>query len=119
MSLKITSSVHEQFVSGCEGFSGDIRHKSSRDVSYDHNVAAQISDIHDSNGECVTNNLGWHGYEVGSHAISYSGHNWNEQYSPPSVDHVYNSCQQSYGYSVRAVSAKCSASCADNELTMC
>lgn len=87
-------------MSGCEGFTDDLRRKSSRDVSYDHNVAAQITDIHDSDNNCVTNNLGWHGYEVGSNACSYSGDNWNADSSPSTVDSVYNDCQQSYNYCV-------------------
>ncbi|KAF8581117.1 hypothetical protein K439DRAFT_1354957 [Ramaria rubella] len=100
--VEVQSIVHQQFVSGCEGFSSDIRRASSNDrsVSFDHNIASQITVIHDSNNECVTNDLGWQGTSVGSNAISYSGDNWNSQYSPPSVSTVYGYCQQSYGYSV-------------------
>ncbi|KAF8491400.1 hypothetical protein JB92DRAFT_3147679 [Gautieria morchelliformis] len=108
--VEVQTIVHEQFVSGCEGYSSDLRRKSSRDVSYDHDVASQIVDIHDSDNNCVTNDLGWQGYQVGSNAISYSGDNWNSQYSPSSVDTVYGYCQQSYGYSSPSYSSSWSSS---------
>ncbi|KAF8501334.1 hypothetical protein BU17DRAFT_58889 [Hysterangium stoloniferum] len=100
--VEVQTIVHSQFVSGCEGFSSDIRRvsKNDRDVSYDSNIASQITKIHDSNNECVTEDLGWKGTIVGDNAVSYSGDNWNEDSSPSSVSSIYGSCQQSYGFSV-------------------
>jgi len=110
--VEVQTVVHQQFVSGCEGFSSDIRRASShdRDVSYDHSIASQISVIHDDSGECVTNDLGWQGTDCGSNAVSYSGDNWNSETSPSSVSSIYNSCQQSYGYSSPSYSSSWSSS---------
>ncbi|KIJ28357.1 hypothetical protein M422DRAFT_189832 [Sphaerobolus stellatus SS14] len=102
--VEVQTVVHDQFFSGCSSFFDDIRHISSRSVTFDHSISTQISSIHDSDGQCLTNDLGFTGSDIGRHSASIQGISWNDATDSISVNQAYGQVQMAhsygYGYSV-------------------
>lgn len=97
--VEVQTVVYTQFVSGFHDFSNDLSRTTGRYVGYDHEIASHISSIHDGSGELVHNNLGFHGSDVGSHHVSPSGNNWDNNSSPQSVGSAKSLAQEAGGIS--------------------
>jgi len=87
--VEVQTVVYSQFVSGFHDFSGDLLRQSGRGVGYDHHIASLIGQIHDSEGQLVFNDLGFHGSDIGSSFIAPTGHNWDDATSPVSVGSAF------------------------------
>lgn len=87
--VEVQTVVYSQFISGFHDFSGDLLRQSGRSIGYDHRIAGLIGQIHDSSGNVVFNDLGFHGSEIGSSFVSPSGNNWIEGSSPVSVGSAF------------------------------
>lgn len=87
--VEVQTVVFSQFVSGFHDFSSDLLRQSGRHVGYDSSIASHIGSIHDSEGNVVSNDLGFHGSDVGSNFVAPSGSNWNDQSSPSSVGSAF------------------------------
>jgi len=88
--VEVQTLVLEQFQSGIESFSQDVRHKSSRIASYDSSITTLFSQLQNSVGSLSTGDLGFSGTNAGNSSIIANGTNWNNQTSPASVGAIYN-----------------------------
>jgi len=85
--------VFSQYLSSISSFSDDLRRHSSKQVGYDSSISGLIGHIHDSNGNVVSNNLGFSGSSVGSHTTVVGGSNWSGSSSPSSVNSAFQAAQ--------------------------
>jgi len=87
--------VWEQFISGFETFSGDLRrvHGSDRHIGFDDSVASHFGSLVNEDGSLTTNDLGFKGSDVGSHLVGVGGSNWNDAISPFTVGSAFNAAQ--------------------------
>jgi hypothetical protein len=80
-----------QVQSHFSSFSADVRHVSSRFVSYDHAIASHIHNLYDDSGNFNTADFGFSGVDVGSHASFVLGTDWSQESSPSLVSEAYSS----------------------------
>jgi len=85
--------IFSQFQAHISTFHDDIRHRSHRSVTYDDSIASRIGDIHDSHGELVSHDFGFHGSDIGSHSVQVGGFNWNDGTSVDSVGRAFGAAQ--------------------------
>jgi len=88
--VEVQTVVLKQFQSGIESFSEDVRHVTTRQVSFDETITGLFSQLQDSLGNLSSHDLGFSGSSVGNSSIVANGSNWNNQTSPASVGAVYN-----------------------------
>jgi len=88
--VEVQTVVLKQFQSGIESFSQDVRHVTTRQVSFDESITALFSQIQDQLGNLSSHDLGFSGSQVGNSSIIANGSNWNNQTSPASVGAIYN-----------------------------
>ncbi|KDR82843.1 hypothetical protein GALMADRAFT_112932 [Galerina marginata CBS 339.88] len=91
--------VFEQFHSSLGSFGHDIRRKSSNSVGYDRGISSHYSNIMNSDGSLSSNDLGFHGSDLGSQYAVPTGNNWNDQSSPSKVDAAFNATRDARGSS--------------------
>jgi len=83
--VEVQTIVYGQFISGLSDFSSDLSRSSGRSVGFDKSIASHISDLTDSSGNLVSNNLGFQGSSIGSNYVVPTGNNWQDSSSPLSV----------------------------------
>jgi len=88
--VEVQTTVLTQLKSGIESFTQDVRHVTTRQVSFDESIASMVSQIQDSLGNLSGHDLGFSGSDVGNSSVVATGSNWNDQTSPASVGAVYN-----------------------------
>jgi len=91
--------VFEQFESSMSNFGHDIRRKSSNSVGYDRGISSHFGSIMNSDGSLSSNDLGFHGSDLGSQYVVPLGNNWNSDSSPAIVDAAFNATRQARGSS--------------------
>jgi len=74
-----------QFSSGFDNFSLDLSRQSGRNIGFDSNIAALISQLVLQDGSFNLQDFGFSGSSIGSNFIVPSGFNWNDSTSPQSV----------------------------------
>jgi len=88
--VEVQTTVLEQFKSGVESFTQDVRHVTTRQISFDESITTLFSQIQDSLGNLSDHDLGFQGSNVGNSSVIATGSNWNDQTSPASLGAVYN-----------------------------
>jgi hypothetical protein len=90
--------LFSQWLSSLTVFNNDLRRQSSREVTFDSNIASHINNLCDSSLVINSNPFEFSGSDIGSSSVHIIGGNWNSQFSPSSVSLTWSSCQSAAGF---------------------
>ncbi|KAL0952034.1 hypothetical protein HGRIS_008678 [Hohenbuehelia grisea] len=83
--------VFQQFHSSFGHFGNDLRRKSGHHVGYDSRIVSHFGDlINEHDSSLSTHDFGFSGRDVGSHTVVVGGSNWDDHFSPSSVESAWS-----------------------------
>ncbi|KAL0959737.1 hypothetical protein HGRIS_011428 [Hohenbuehelia grisea] len=82
--------VFQQFHASFGHFGSDLRRKSGHRVGYDSRIVSHFGEIiNEEDSSISTHDFGFSGSDVGSHTVIVGGHNWDDRFSPFSVESAW------------------------------
>ncbi|KAG6855589.1 hypothetical protein H0H87_000470 [Tephrocybe sp. NHM501043] len=88
--------VFEQWHSGLHGFSRDLRRHTDHQVGFDSHISSFYNQFFSSDGSLSNHDFGFTGHDLGHETVLVSGHNWDDNRSPASVEDAYRTTRDAY-----------------------
>ncbi|ESK88777.1 hypothetical protein Moror_17111 [Moniliophthora roreri MCA 2997] len=86
--------ILQQLQSGLTVFQRDVERVTTRQVGFDQQIAAMITQIINADGTLSEGDLGFSGIDVGNQTVVVSGNNWDDAKSPEAVKKAKEAAQE-------------------------